>query len=70
LHNPEKNFAIQLKKDINSNFDTVNTQISELQKQISSTIDSETINQLTDKLNELTNNLKSMEIINKDKDYF
>ena len=61
--NPEK--TLQFKQEINSNFSTIKAQISELRTDISSAVDSETKNQLIEKFNELTNQLKGMERINK-----
>jgi hypothetical protein len=61
LKSPQK--TLEFKKEINSHFDSVKNQITDLQEQITSTLDEETKNQLSEKINELTNNLKSMESI-------
>jgi hypothetical protein len=63
LQSPAK--TLEFKNNLNSQFDTVKTKIAELKEEISSTISSETKSQLTDKLNELTINLKNMESIHK-----
>jgi oligoendopeptidase F len=63
LKTPEK--SLEFKQNIDSQFDTVKTKIAELKQEISSTIDSETKTQLTDKLNELTINLNNMKGIHK-----
>ena len=52
--------ALAFKKEINSNFDSVKDKISDLQEQMSSTVDSETKKQLTEKIQELNKELKSM----------
>lgn len=54
--------AFELKNEINSNsnFESVKNQISKLQEEFSSSLDSETKNELNDKINELTNQLISM----------
>lgn len=59
IKNPER--ALALKKDINSNIDLVKTKISDLQEQISSTVDSEMRRQLIEKYQELKKDLKSMQ---------
>jgi hypothetical protein len=63
LQSPAK--TLEFKNNLKSQFDTVKTKIAELKEEISSTISSETKSQLTDKLNELTINLKNMESIHK-----
>jgi len=61
IKTPQK--TLEFKKDINSQFESVKNQISDLQEQISSSLDEETKNQLSEKVMELTNHLKSMESI-------
>lgn len=58
MQNPER--ALALKKDINSNIDSVKAQISDLQEQISSTVDSEMRRQLIEKCQGLTKDIKNM----------
>lgn len=57
LKNPQR--AIEL----NSNFESIKNKISELQKEISSTLDYKTKEELSQKFNELTNQLNSMKSI-------
>jgi len=56
-----KSFSI--KKEINSNIDSVKAKISDLQEQISSTVDNEMRGQLIGKYQELKIELKSMKDI-------
>lgn len=58
MKNPER--ALALKKEINSNIDSVKAKISDLQEQISSTVDSEMRTQLIEKYQELKKEIKSM----------
>lgn len=62
LKTPQK--TSEFKKEIKSQFDYVKNQISELQEQISSSLDEETNNEV-EKAKELTNDLKNMERIHK-----
>jgi len=61
MKNPER--ALALKKEINSNIDSVKAKISDLQEQISSTVDNEMRGQLIGKYQELKIELKSMKDI-------
>lgn len=63
MKTPQK--SSEFKKEIISQFDSVKNQISKLQDQFSSSLDVETENQLNEKINELTNQLKIMESIHK-----
>jgi hypothetical protein len=63
MKTPQK--SSEFKKEIISQFDSVKNQISNLQDQFSSSLDVETENQLNEKINELTNQLKIMESIHK-----
>jgi len=58
MKNPER--ALILKKEINSNIDSVKAKITDLQEQISSTVDSESRRQLIEKCQELNKELKNM----------
>jgi hypothetical protein len=63
LQSPEK--TLEFKNNLNSQFEVVKTKFAELKQEIYSTIFSETKTQVTDKLNDLINNLKNMESIHK-----
>jgi len=63
IKTPQK--TLEFKKEINSQFESVKNQISDLQEQISVNFDEETKNQLSEKVKELTNHLKGMESIHK-----
>jgi hypothetical protein len=57
--------TLEFKNYLTSHFETVINNIAELKQEISTTVDSDTKNHLTDKLNELTINLKNIENIHK-----
>lgn len=61
MKNPER--VLALKKDINSNIDSVKDKISDLQEKISSTVDTEMRTQLIAKYKELKKEIKSMKDI-------
>jgi hypothetical protein len=61
IKTPQK--SLEFKKEINSQFESVQHKISELQVQIYESLDEETKNQLTEKVTELTTHLKSMKSI-------
>jgi hypothetical protein len=58
MQNPKR--ALELKNDINSKFENVKNQISDLQDQYSSSLDSEVKNELSEKIKELNNQLNDM----------
>jgi hypothetical protein len=57
--------TLEFKNNLNTQFDVVKTKISELKQELSLSVDLETKTQLTNKINELTTNLKNMESIHK-----
>ena len=61
IKTPEK--TLEFKKEIYNQFDSVKNQISDLQEQISSSLDEDKKNLLIEKIGELNNFLKSMESI-------
>lgn len=61
MKNPER--ALALKKEINTNIDAVKAKISDLEEQISLTVDLKMKTQLVEKCQELKNNIKSMKAI-------
>jgi flagellar biosynthesis chaperone FliJ len=58
MQNPKR--ALELKNEINSNFENVKNQISDLEEKYSSTLDSEIKNELGVKIKELNNQLNDM----------
>lgn len=63
LKSPQK--SLEMKNEINSNFNTIRAEISHLQEKITSNIDEGVKIQLREKVKDLTSNLYNMDSINK-----